>query len=48
LVQAYALPQALTQSSLGIDGLFEQSSHVSWILGRRLLNLFVEFHDAAS
>lgn len=48
LVQASALLQPGTRSSLRIGDLSEQSSCLTRILRRRLLNLFVEFHDAAS
>lgn len=47
-VQASALPPPGTRSSLPISDLPEQSSCLTRILRRRLLNLFVEFHDAAS
>jgi hypothetical protein len=47
-VQASALPPPGTRNSHRIGDLSEQSSCLTRILRRRLLNLFVEFHDAAS
>jgi hypothetical protein len=47
-VQASALPPPGTPNSHRIGDLSEKSSCLTRILRRRLLNLFVEFHDAAS